>query len=189
MSLQHNERDGEAEKNMMDTRGRGRGNALRTKGRFILRRATNTNTTNNTSPKWAHDKFQATDNDEGEQQGEDVEQDQWEQSCNDVKIPHNALNPGIRLVSLLIPNFLIGKRLFYCIALISYFHEDAFLPAWSCFVLSVCLFFVHANSETFIEKYISWSLNKVRGECALEEHIHLIMTDTVKGNFKCTFYP
>ncbi len=80
MSLQHSEREGEAEKKMMDTRGRGRGrgNALRTKGRFILRRATNTNTTNNTSPKWAHDKFQATDDDEGEQQGEDVEQDQWE---------------------------------------------------------------------------------------------------------------
>lgn len=78
MSLQHSEREGEAEKKMMDTRGRGRGrgNALRTKGRFILRRATNTNTTNNTSPKWAHDKFQATDDDEGEQQGEDVEQDQ-----------------------------------------------------------------------------------------------------------------
>ncbi|XP_043116368.1 thyroid hormone receptor-associated protein 3 isoform X2 [Puntigrus tetrazona] len=70
------ERHGEAEKKMMDTQGRGRGNALRAKGRFILRRATNTNTTNNTSPKWAHDKFQATDDDEGEQQGEDVEQDQ-----------------------------------------------------------------------------------------------------------------
>lgn len=76
LSLQHSERDGEAETKMMDTRERGRGNALRTKGRFILRRATNTNTTNNTSPKWAHDKFQATDNDEGEQQGEDVERDQ-----------------------------------------------------------------------------------------------------------------
>uniref|UniRef100_A0A8C1T027 Thyroid hormone receptor associated protein 3a n=1 Tax=Cyprinus carpio TaxID=7962 RepID=A0A8C1T027_CYPCA len=74
----HSKRDGEAEKMMMDTRGRGRGrgNALRAKGRFILRRATNTNTTNNTSPKWAHDKFQTTDDDEGEQQGEDVEQDQ-----------------------------------------------------------------------------------------------------------------
>ncbi|KAF4102978.1 thyroid hormone receptor-associated protein 3 isoform X2 [Onychostoma macrolepis] len=72
----HSERDGEAQKKMMDTRGRGRGNALRTKGRFILRRATNTNTTNNTSPKWAHDKFQATDDDEGDQQGDDVEQDQ-----------------------------------------------------------------------------------------------------------------
>ncbi|XP_042628830.1 thyroid hormone receptor-associated protein 3-like isoform X1 [Cyprinus carpio] len=74
------EGDGEAEKKMIDTRdrGRGRGNAIRAKGRFILRRATNTNTTNNTSPKWAHDKFQATDDDddEREQQGEDVEQDQ-----------------------------------------------------------------------------------------------------------------
>ncbi|XP_052474140.1 thyroid hormone receptor-associated protein 3 isoform X3 [Carassius gibelio] len=72
------ERDGEAEKKMIYTRvrGRGRGNAIRGKGRFILRRATNTNPTNNTSPKWAHDKFQATDEDEGEQQGEDVEQDQ-----------------------------------------------------------------------------------------------------------------
>ncbi|XP_016428445.1 thyroid hormone receptor-associated protein 3-like, partial [Sinocyclocheilus rhinocerous] len=70
------ERDGEAEKKMIETRGRGRGNAIRPKGRFILRRATNTNTTKNASPKWAHDKFQATDDDEGEQQGEDVEQDQ-----------------------------------------------------------------------------------------------------------------
>uniref|UniRef100_A0A672LBH4 Thyroid hormone receptor associated protein 3 n=1 Tax=Sinocyclocheilus grahami TaxID=75366 RepID=A0A672LBH4_SINGR len=72
----HSEREGEAEKKMMDTRGRGSGNALRAKGRFILRRATNTNTINNTSPKWAHDKFQTTDDDEGEQQGEDVDQDQ-----------------------------------------------------------------------------------------------------------------
>ncbi|KAK2902800.1 hypothetical protein Q8A67_007513 [Cirrhinus molitorella] len=73
----HSEKDGEAEKKLMDTRGRGRGNAIRAKGRFILRRATNTNT-NNTSPKWAHDKFQATDDDddEGEQQGDGVEQDQ-----------------------------------------------------------------------------------------------------------------
>lgn len=75
MSLQHSERDGEGERKLMNTRGCGRGNIVRTKGRFILRRATNTNTTNNTSPKWAHDKFQATD-DEGEQQGDDVEQDQ-----------------------------------------------------------------------------------------------------------------
>ncbi|XP_050986964.1 thyroid hormone receptor-associated protein 3 isoform X2 [Labeo rohita] len=73
----HSEKDGEAEKKVTDTQGRGRGNIIRTKGRFILRRATNTNTTNNTSPKWAHDKFQATDDDdEGEQQGEDVDQDQ-----------------------------------------------------------------------------------------------------------------
>ncbi|XP_026139571.1 thyroid hormone receptor-associated protein 3 isoform X1 [Carassius auratus] len=73
----HSNRDGEAEKMMMDTRERGRGNALRAKGRFILRRATNTNTTNYTSPKWAHDKFQTTDDDdEGEQQREDVKQDQ-----------------------------------------------------------------------------------------------------------------
>lgn len=75
MSLQHSERDGEGERKLMNTRGCGRGNIVRTRGRFILRRATNTNTTNNTSPKWAHDKFQATD-DEGEQQGDDVEQDQ-----------------------------------------------------------------------------------------------------------------
>ncbi|XP_016357946.1 thyroid hormone receptor-associated protein 3-like isoform X2 [Sinocyclocheilus anshuiensis] len=74
--LLQSERDGEAEKKMIETRGRGRGNAIRPKGRFILRRDTNTNTTKNTSPKWAHDKFQATDDDEGEQQGEDVEQDQ-----------------------------------------------------------------------------------------------------------------
>lgn len=86
---------------MTDTQGRGRGNIIRTKGRFILRRATNTNTTNNTSPKWAHDKFQATDDDdEGEQQGEDVDQDQWEPGSEDVKIPHHALNPGKRLASL-----------------------------------------------------------------------------------------
>ncbi|XP_073703492.1 thyroid hormone receptor-associated protein 3 isoform X2 [Garra rufa] len=71
----HSEKDVEAEKKLMDTRGRGRGNAIRAKGRFILRRATNANTTN-TSPKWAHDKFQVTDDDEGEQQGDDVEQDQ-----------------------------------------------------------------------------------------------------------------
>ncbi|XP_048010000.1 thyroid hormone receptor-associated protein 3 isoform X3 [Megalobrama amblycephala] len=71
----HSERDGEGERKLMNTRGCGRGNIVRTKGRFILRRATNTNTTNNTSPKWAHDKFHATD-DEGEQQGDDVEQDQ-----------------------------------------------------------------------------------------------------------------
>lgn len=82
MSLQHSERDGEGERKLMNTRGCGRGNIVRTRGRFILRRATNTNTTNNTSPKWAHDKFQATD-DEGEQQGDDVEQDQWEWSSED----------------------------------------------------------------------------------------------------------
>lgn len=75
LSLQHSEKDLEAERKVTDTRGRGRGNIIRTKGRFLLRRATNTNPTNNTSPKWAHDKFQATD-DEGEQQGEDGEQDQ-----------------------------------------------------------------------------------------------------------------
>lgn len=73
--MQHSERDGEGERKLMNTRGSGRGNIVRGKGRFILRRATNTKTTNNTSPKWAHDKFQATD-DEGEQQGDDVEQDQ-----------------------------------------------------------------------------------------------------------------
>ncbi|XP_039535730.1 thyroid hormone receptor-associated protein 3 isoform X2 [Pimephales promelas] len=71
----HSERDGEGERKLMNTRGSGRGNIVRAKGRFILRRATNTKTTNNMSPKWAHDKFQATD-DEGEQQGDDVEQDQ-----------------------------------------------------------------------------------------------------------------
>ncbi|XP_056126825.1 thyroid hormone receptor-associated protein 3 isoform X1 [Rhinichthys klamathensis goyatoka] len=71
----HSERDGVGERKLMNTRGSGRGNIVRAKGRFILRRATNTKTTNNTSPKWAHDKFQATD-DEGEQQGDDVEQDQ-----------------------------------------------------------------------------------------------------------------
>ncbi|XP_067304306.1 thyroid hormone receptor-associated protein 3 isoform X2 [Pseudorasbora parva] len=71
----HSERDGQGERKQMNTRGFGRGNVVRAKGRFILRRATNTNNTNNTSPKWAHDKFQATD-DEGEQQGGDVEQDQ-----------------------------------------------------------------------------------------------------------------
>ncbi|XP_055067075.2 uncharacterized protein thrap3a isoform X2 [Misgurnus anguillicaudatus] len=70
----HSERDGEGERKLTEVRGRGRGNILRGKGRFILRRATGTNATNNTSPKWAHDKFQATD-DEGEQQGEDVKQD------------------------------------------------------------------------------------------------------------------
>ncbi|XP_009290793.1 thyroid hormone receptor-associated protein 3 isoform X5 [Danio rerio] len=66
----HSEKDLEAERKVMNSRGRGRGNIIRTKGRFLLRRATNT--TNNTSPKWAHDKFQATD-DEGEQQREDGE--------------------------------------------------------------------------------------------------------------------
>lgn len=74
MSLQHSERDGEGERKLMQMQGRGRGNVMRGKGRFILRRATNTNATNNTSPKWAHDKFQPTD-DEGEQRGEDVKQD------------------------------------------------------------------------------------------------------------------
>ncbi|XP_051576817.1 thyroid hormone receptor-associated protein 3-like isoform X2 [Myxocyprinus asiaticus] len=69
----HSERDGDGERKL-ETCGRGRGNILRAKGRFILRRATNANNTNNTSPKWTHDKFQATD-DEGEQQGEDAEQD------------------------------------------------------------------------------------------------------------------
>lgn len=57
----------------MEFQGRGRANIMRGKGRFILRRATNTKATNNTSPKWAHDKFQATD-EEGEQHGEDVKQ-------------------------------------------------------------------------------------------------------------------
>ncbi|XP_057196529.1 thyroid hormone receptor-associated protein 3 isoform X2 [Triplophysa rosa] len=70
----HSERDGEGERKLMEIQGRGRGNIMRGKGRFILRRATNTNATNNPSPKWAHDKFQATD-DEGEQHGEDVKQD------------------------------------------------------------------------------------------------------------------
>ncbi|XP_056617786.1 thyroid hormone receptor-associated protein 3 isoform X3 [Triplophysa dalaica] len=72
--FQHSERDVEGERKLMQMQGRGRGNVMRGKGRFILRRATNTNATNNTSPKWAHDKFQPTD-DEGEQQGEDVKQD------------------------------------------------------------------------------------------------------------------
>ncbi|KAA0703504.1 Thyroid hormone receptor-associated protein 3 [Triplophysa tibetana] len=70
----HSERDGEGERKLMQMQGRGRGNIIRGRGRFILRRATNTNATNNSSPKWAHDKFQPTD-DEGEQHGEDVKQD------------------------------------------------------------------------------------------------------------------
>ncbi|XP_052003272.1 thyroid hormone receptor-associated protein 3-like isoform X2 [Xyrauchen texanus] len=69
----HSERDGDGERKF-ETRGRGHANILRAKGRFILRRATNANNTNYTSPKWTHDKFQATD-DEGEQLGEDTELD------------------------------------------------------------------------------------------------------------------
>ncbi|TRZ03081.1 hypothetical protein DNTS_029881 [Danionella cerebrum] len=68
-------KDGEIERKSMDSSGRGLGNFVRTKGRFILRRATTTNTSNKTSPKWVHDKFQATD-DEAELQQVDGEQDQ-----------------------------------------------------------------------------------------------------------------
>lgn len=63
---------------------RGRGNFLRgSRGRFIIRKASvglPNNHTDNSSPKWTHDKFQVNGGkEEGEPQEEDTEQDHKDQ--------------------------------------------------------------------------------------------------------------
>ncbi|XP_018582505.1 thyroid hormone receptor-associated protein 3 isoform X2 [Scleropages formosus] len=70
----HDDREGEGEKKWVDTRGRGRGNFVRGRGRFIFRK---TATSSNSSPKWTHDKFQGS-GEEGELHDEDSEQDHKE---------------------------------------------------------------------------------------------------------------
>lgn len=63
--LKHDDREGEKDINWGENRGRGKGNFLRGRARFIIRKATGGPNTN--SPKWAHDKFQVN----GEQRAEE----------------------------------------------------------------------------------------------------------------------
>ncbi|XP_036394247.1 thyroid hormone receptor-associated protein 3 isoform X3 [Megalops cyprinoides] len=70
----HDDREGEGEKKWLDNRGRGRGNFVRGRGRFIFRKTT----TSSSSPKWTHDKFQGS-GEEGELRDEDSEQDHKEE--------------------------------------------------------------------------------------------------------------
>lgn len=74
----HDDREAEREKKWLDNRGRGRGNILRGRGRFIVRRAT-INPNINRSLKWTHDKFQVNgtqadaleeDTEQGQKEGE-----------------------------------------------------------------------------------------------------------------------
>lgn len=69
----HDDRDGETE--WVDNRSRGRGNFLRGKPRFIIRKATGGPST--ISPKWAHDRFQVN-GEQGGEQDEETEQDHKE---------------------------------------------------------------------------------------------------------------
>ncbi|KAJ8340837.1 hypothetical protein SKAU_G00331280 [Synaphobranchus kaupii] len=71
----HDDREGEGEKKWLDNRGRGRGNFVRGRGRFIFRKAT---APTSNSPKWTHDKFQGS-GEEGELRDEDSEQDHKEE--------------------------------------------------------------------------------------------------------------
>ncbi|XP_064205970.1 thyroid hormone receptor-associated protein 3 isoform X2 [Anguilla rostrata] len=70
----HDDREGEGDKKWLDNRGRGRGNFVRGRGRFIFRKAAPTSN----SPKWTHDKFQGS-GEEGELRDEDSEQDHKEE--------------------------------------------------------------------------------------------------------------
>lgn len=60
----------------MDDRGRGRGNFLRGRPRFIIRKATTG--PNVKCAKWAHDKFQDNGEQDDVQEDEMMEQDQKE---------------------------------------------------------------------------------------------------------------
>ncbi|XP_030638130.1 thyroid hormone receptor-associated protein 3 [Chanos chanos] len=81
----HDDRDGEGERKWTDARGRGRGNVPCVRGRFILRRPTSISTTNDSSPKWTHDKFQGSSED-ADMADEDVDQDHKEENSLGVKI-------------------------------------------------------------------------------------------------------
>lgn len=59
----------------MENRGRGRGGLQRGRARFIIRKATGV--VNTSSPKWAHDKFQAN-GEQGDEQEEETDQDHKE---------------------------------------------------------------------------------------------------------------